>query len=169
MRKPLLLMVLFSPVVIAAEQTSAAMPDVIAMGPQTNLIEALRIPDAATAHIYIYRPPQHTSWGDAAILRLDGKKIVRIGNGKRVSLRLDPGKHILDLNDKLSALALDATPDQRYYIRIDGRLGGCCAFQGKLRRMDIQQGTREYNMQRPVEEKNKMTKSLFDPAVPVNK
>ena len=102
-------------------------------------------------------------WGDAAILRLDGKKIVRIGNGKRVSLKLNPGKHFLDLNDRVSALELDAEPDQQYYVRITERPGGCCTFQGKLRTVDFQQATKEYNTQKPVEEKSKMTKeALFD-------
>ena len=137
----------------------------------TGPIDSPATPDLQHyAHVYIYRPPQHMFWGDAAILRLDGKKIVRIGNGKRVSLKLDPGKHILDLNDRVSTLELDADPDQQYYVRITERPSLCCTFQGKLRTVDLQQGTKEYNKQKPVEEKSKMTKKpLFDLADPVNK
>ncbi len=137
----------------------------------TGPIDNTATPDVQHyAHVYIYRPPQHMFWGDAAVLRLDGKKIVRIGNGKRVSLKLNPGRYVLDLNDRPSALEIDAEPDQQYYVRITERRGGCCTFAGKLKAVDPQEATKEYKKQKPVDEKSKTTNApLFDLADPFNK
>lgn len=137
----------------------------------TGSIDSAATPDVQHyAHVYIYRPPQHKFWGDAALLRLDGKKIVRIANGKHLSLKLKPGKYILDLDDRPSTLVLDVAPDQQYYVRITERSGGCCTFQGKLRSVDSEHGIKEYNKQKPVDEKSKITKEpLFDLTDPVSK
>jgi hypothetical protein len=139
-------------------------PVLAAQGHSSGQIDSPATPDVQDyAHVHIYRPPQHKFWGDAAILRLDDKKIVKIGNGKRVSLKLAPGKHILDLNDRISTFELAVDSDQQYYVRITEMPGGCCAFNAKLRTVDFQQGTKEYNKQKLVEEKSKITKEpLFD-------
>jgi hypothetical protein len=154
--RALLFFLIIVPLLAAQEQRSTATIDSLAAFDVQHY-----------AHVYFYRPPQHMFWGDAAILRLDGKKIVRIGNGKRVSLKLKPGRYVLDLNDRPSALEIDAEPDQQYYVRITERWGGCCTFAGKLKTVDPHEATKEYNKQKPVEEKSKMTREpLFDLAEP---
>lgn len=87
--------------------------------------------------------------------------MVRIGNGRRASIKLTPGTHTVRSDDKSSAITIDAKAGQNYYVRVDEQ-AGFWKGHGKLTMLQPEQGGPEYKMQKPVEEDRKAAKEMIE-------
>jgi hypothetical protein len=97
----------------------------------------------------------------APSIYVDEKQVARLGNGRRVTVRLTPGNHDIRSDDKSSAISLDARVGQEYFVRVDEE-PGFLKGHGKLTMLMPEQGTAEYKLQKPVEEERKFAKDLIE-------
>jgi Protein of unknown function (DUF2846) len=116
--------------------------------------------DSSTSCLRVYRPRRYSGAALAPSIYVDDKQIARVGNGRRVSIRLTPGAHTIRSDDKSSAISLDAKSGQDYFIRIDEETG-FWKGHGKLTLVLPEQGAAEYKLQKPVEETRKITKEMI--------
>jgi hypothetical protein len=116
---------------------------------------------AATAHVLVYRQRRYAGSGLAPSIYIDNKPVVRIGNGRRASVRLAPGLHSIRSDDKSSAISIEAKPGEEYYVRVDEE-PGLWKGHGKLTLVLPEQGRAEYHLQKPVEEDRKLDKELVE-------
>jgi len=107
--------------------------------------------DSKFGYLKVYRARRFTGSGLAPSIYVDEKQIVRVGNGRRCTIKLTPGEHKINSDDKSSAISLDVKAGAEYYIRVDEE-PGFWKGHGKLTMLPTEQGTAEYKMQKPVEE-----------------
>jgi len=107
-------------------------------------------PEAPIARLRVYRPPEFVGGALFPSLYVDGRQVVRVGNGRCVTIRLTPGSHDIKSDDKGSAITLDAKAGQDYFIRVD-EVQGMMKGKGKVTLVPAEQGAPEYNHQRPIE------------------
>jgi hypothetical protein len=142
---------------VPAQQPQAAQPDQAgASAPAKDRAEP------AVAHVLVYRQRRFTGSALAPSVYIDDKQVARIGNGRRVSIRLLPGSHTVRSDDKSSAIAVEAKAGQDYYVRIDEETG-FWKGHGKLTMVMPEQGSAEYKLQKPVEEDRRIAKELIEP------
>lgn len=124
----------------------------------------------ASAHLFVYRQHRYVGAALAPSIFVDDKQVVRIGNGRRASIRLTPGAHTIRSDDKSSAISIDVKAGQDYFVRIDEQTG-FWKGHGRLTMLQPEQGKPEYKMQKPVEEDRKVAKDMIEPdaEVPVSK
>jgi hypothetical protein len=115
----------------------------------------------APAHLHVYRQRRFAGSALAPSIYVDDKQVVRIGNGRRASIRLSPGPHSIRSDDKSSAITLDAKAGQDYFIRVD-EATGFWKGHGKLTLLLPEQGSAEYKLQKPVEEDRKFAKDMIE-------
>ena len=113
------------------------------------------------AHLHVYRARRFTGSALAPSIYVDGHQIVRLGNGRRCTIKLMPGMHIIKSDDKSSAISLDAKSGQDYFVRIDEE-SGFWKGHGKLTLLLPDQGNPEYQLQKPVESERKITPELIE-------
>lgn len=117
--------------------------------------------DSQLAHLRVYRHRRYMGSALAPSIYVDDKQVARIGNGRRVCIRLSPGSHTVRSDDKGSAIALEVKSGQEYYIRVDEETG-FWKGHGKLTMLMAEQGSAEYKLQKPVEEERKMAKDMIE-------
>src|SRR5215470_15903000 len=100
----------------------------------------------APAHLHVYRQRRYVGSALAPSIYVDDKQVVRIGNGRRATIRLAPGPHSIRSDDKSSAISLDAKSGQDYFIRVD-EATGFWKGHGKLTLLMPEQGSAEYKLQ----------------------
>ena len=98
--------------------------------------------------------------GLAPSIFIDDKEVVRIGNGRRATIKLSPGAHTVRSDDKSSAISLDAKPGQEFYVRVDEE-PGAWKGHGKLTLLLAEQGSAEYKLQKPAEENRQLAKDML--------
>lgn len=114
--------------------------------------------DAACRHVY--RQRRYTGSALAPSIYVDDRQVARVGNGRRVRIRLAPASHTIRSDDKSSAISLDTKPGQDYYIRVDEETG-FWKGHGRLTLLLPEQGAAEYKLQKPIEDDRKITKELI--------
>jgi len=114
------------------------------------------------AHLRVYRAHRFGGSGLAPSIYVDDKQVVRIGSGRRCTIKLTPGSHTIRSDDKSSAISLDAKGGQEYYIRVDEE-AGFWKGHGKLTLLAPEQGGPEYKLQKPVEDDRKFAKDMIEP------
>ena len=119
---------------------------------------------AQTAHLRIYRQRRYLGWDLAPSIYVDDQQVVRVGNGRRVSIRLTVGPHSIRSDDKSSAIALEAKAGQEYFVRVDEETG-FWKGHGRLTMLLPEQGVAEYKMQKPLEEGRRIAKHLIEQEV----
>ncbi|MGA9305279.1 MAG: PEGA domain-containing protein [Candidatus Sulfotelmatobacter sp.] len=118
-------------------------------------------PAARFAHLRVYRPRRVTGSALAPSIYVDDREVARVGNGRRISIRLSPGTHNVRSDDKSSAIALDAEAGQEYFVRVDEAVG-FWKGHGKLTLLLPEQGSAEFQMQRPVEDDRRIARDLIE-------
>lgn len=120
-----------------------------------------------SALLHVYRQRRYAGSSLAPSIYVDDKQVARVGNGRRVTIRLTPGSHTVRSDDKSSAISLDAKPGQDYFVRIDEETG-FWKGHGKLTLLLPEQGAAEYKLQKPVEPDRRINKELIveDPEAP---
>jgi hypothetical protein len=113
------------------------------------------------AHLKVYRQRRYMGSALAPSIVVDDKQVVRVGNGRRASIKLTPGTHTIRSDDKSSAVSIDAKPGQDYFIRVDEETGFWKGY-GKLTMLLPEQGRAEFQLQKPVEDDRKFAKDLIE-------
>lgn len=114
----------------------------------------------AIAVLRVYRHRRYVGSALAPSIYVDDKQIARVGNGRRVTIKLAPGPHTVRSDDKSSAISIEAKAGQEYYIRIDEQ-SGFWKGHGKLTLLMPEQGAPEYKLQKPIEEDRKLAKDMI--------
>ena len=128
---------------------------------QTPAATASQAASGDFARLRVYRQRRYAGSALAPSIYVDDKPVARVGNGRRVSIRLTPGSHIIRSDDKSSAISLDAKAGQEYYVRVDESTG-FWKGHGKLTMLMSEQGSPEYKMQKPVEADRKLAKEMIE-------
>jgi hypothetical protein len=108
------------------------------------------------ARVLIYRPHLVPGGGFYPTISIDDKPIVRISNGKRVSVRVSVGPHEVKSDDKTSMISIDAKPGQDYYVSVQEVPGTFPKGKGKLTLVAPEQGRGEYQLTGPVQDERKI-------------
>jgi len=116
---------------------------------------------SGSAHLRVYRAHRYVGAALAPSIVVDGKQVVRIGNGRRATIRLSPGTHSIGSDDKSSSISVDAKSGQEYFVRVDEE-PGMWKGHGKLTMLAAEQGSAEYKLQKPVEEDRKIDKEMIE-------
>jgi hypothetical protein len=114
----------------------------------------------ANAMLRVYRHRRAVGSALAPSIYVDDKQIARVGNGRRVTIKLAPGPHTVRSDDKSSLISIEAKAGQEYYIRID-EAAGFWKGHGKLTLLMPEQGAPEYKLQKPIEEDRKVAKEMI--------
>jgi len=107
-------------------------------------------PDSDSGHLRVYRQRRYVGSALAPSIFVDDKEVARVGNGRRVGVKLSSGTHSIRSDDKSSAITLDVKPGQQYFVRVD-EATGFWKGHGKLTLLLPEQGAPEYKLQKPVE------------------
>lgn len=138
----------------AQQSTAAPLPSAVAPAPNASASAA----DATC--LRVYRQRRYAGSALAPSIYVDDKQIARVGNGRRVSIRLTPGPHTVRSDDKSSAISLDVKPGQDYFIRVD-EATGFWKGHGRLTLVLPEQGSAEYKLEKPIEEDRKVAKEMI--------
>jgi len=113
------------------------------------------------AHLRLYRPRRVTGSALAPSIYVDDREVARVGNGRRISVRLLPGAHNIRSDDRSSAVSLTVEAGQEYFVRVDEEVG-FWKGHGKLTLLLSEQGSAEFKLQRPVEDDRRVAKDLIE-------
>jgi len=147
----------FSTAMLAQEQ---APPNPSAQPTQTPAPAQASSGSSDAACLHVYRQRRYTGSALAPSIYVDDRQIARVGNGRRVTIRLTPAAHTMRSDDKSSAISLDTKAGQDYYIRVDEETG-FWKGHGRLTLVLPEQGAAEYKLQKPIEEDRKINKELI--------
>ena len=116
---------------------------------------------ASVGLLHVYRHRRYVGSALAPSIYVDDNQVARVGNGRRVTVKLTPGVHGVRSDDKSSAVSLDVKPGQEYYIRIDEETGAWKGH-GKLTLLQSEQGKPEYSLAKPVESERRIAKDMLE-------
>lgn len=122
-------------------------------------------PTAATnsefGHLRVYRQRRYVGAALAPSIFVDDNEVARVGNGRRVGIKLSPGSHTIRSDDKSSAITLDVKPGQEYFVRVD-EATGFWKGHGKLTMLLPEQGSPEYKLQKPIETERRVAANMLE-------
>lgn len=135
--------------------------------------QAAATPAPEVARVHVYRARRYAGSALSPTIAVDGKQVARVGNGRRVTIRLTPGPHTIASDDKSSSVSIDAKAGQDYYIRVDEETG-FWKGHGKLTMLLPEQGSAEYKLQKPIESDRRVAADMIeddsgDPPPPTKK
>jgi uncharacterized protein DUF2846 len=146
-----------------AEETPSNKPAESAQDKSVPVESATKTASAVVpAHVYVYRQRRYAGSALAPSIFVDDKQVVRVGNGRRASIRVLPGPHTIRSDDKSSAISIEAKAGQDYFVRVDEETG-FWKGHGKLTLIMPEQGSAEYKLQKPVEEDRKVAREMIEP------
>ncbi len=73
--------------------------------------------------VYIYRPSKMVGGALEPSVFADKAELARMDNGRYLTLKLKPGKHVIQMTDDKKAFAIDMGPGQTYYFRVGIEMG----------------------------------------------
>jgi hypothetical protein len=94
------------------------------------------------AIVYIYRPGKFVGWILEPSVYCDTIELARMDNGRYLTLKLPPGKHVLHMTDTNKGYAMEMEPGQTYYFRVR-IVSGTWKGEGKLSLEDAEKAVRE--------------------------
>jgi len=148
---------------LAISVTTLAQSQPASSSPQTDS-HAVSQPAADTATssalLRVYRARRYVGSALAPTIFVDDKEVVRIGNGRRATIRLTAGTHTVRSDDKSSAISIETKAGQEFYVRVDEETG-FWKGHGKLTLLMPEQGSAEYKLQKPVEQDRQIAKDLL--------
>lgn len=118
-------------------------------------------PAARFAHLRVYRARRVTGSALAPTIYVDDRPVARVGNGRRVTIKLSLGAHTIRSDDKSSEISLDAEAGQEYFVRVDEETG-FWKGHGKLTMLLWEQGNAAFKLQRPVEDDRRLARDLIE-------
>ena len=71
------------------------------------------------ATVYVYRYKQFVGSALEPSVYCDEVQLARMTNGRYFTVKVDPGKHLFNSNDKQAGVELDAKAGQEYFIRVE--------------------------------------------------
>ena len=104
---------------------------------------------AAPVTVFIYRPSKMVGGALEPSVFCDEVELVRMDNGRYVTLKLKPGKHMIRMTDKKKSFAIDMGPGEEYYFRV-GVEAGMWKGQGKLTLEDKEKAAAEIKKLKPI-------------------
>lgn len=150
---------MFSATVLAQQQDSP-----VPSAPPTQPFQAAGASQSSSApdsaRLCVYRARRYAGSALAPSIYLDDKQVARVGNGRRVAIRLTLASHTIRSDDKSSSISLDVKTGQDYFVRIEEE-PGFWKGHGKLTLVLPEQGVAEYKLQKPIEQDRKITKELI--------
>ena len=130
-----------------------------------NVSSPAETPTVATTsevgHLRVYRQRRYAGAALAPSIFVDDKEVARVGNGRRVGIKLSPGSHTVRSDDKSSAIKLDVKPGQEYFVRVD-EATGFWKGHGKLTMLIPEQGSAEYKLQKPIEPERRVSAEMLE-------
>jgi len=112
------------------------------------------------AYLHVYRARRYVGSALAPTVYVDDKPVARIGNGRRVTIKLSLATHSVRSDDKSSVISLDAKAGQDFFVRIDEQTG-FLKGHGKLTLLMPEQGKPEYSLQKAIEPDRKIAKEMI--------
>ena len=100
--------------------------------------------------LHVYRQRRYEGSALSPSIYMDDKQVARVGNGRRVTIKLSPGPHTVRSDDKSSAISLEAKAGQEFYVRID-EATGFWKGHGRLTLVLPEQGVAEFKLEKPIE------------------
>jgi len=94
------------------------------------------------ATVYVYRYKQFVGSALEPSVYCDDTQLARMTNGRYFTVKVDPGKHTFNSNDKQSGIELDVKAGQEYFIRLE-LVPGMMKGHGRLVMMSAEQGAYE--------------------------
>ena len=105
--------------------------------------------DDSKVVVNVYRYKQWTGSALEPPFLVDGVKLAQIDNGTWFKVKLDPGKHTFQSNDKQAGLVLDLKSGEEYYIRME-IAEGVWKGKGRLLLVPKEQGAFEIQKLKPL-------------------
>ena len=100
------------------------------------------LPANRTVELTIYRSRRLMGFGLRPTVRMNGKDLVTVPNGKVFRTRLAPGRYLFDVDGKRSGAELDAKAGEAYFLQVTVE-PGVFAGNGVLTLVAPQQGSFE--------------------------
>ena len=97
---------------------------------------------SSKATIYVYRYKQFVGSALEPSVYCDDVQLARMTNGRYFTVKVDPGKHTFNSNDKQSGIELDVKAGQEYFVRVE-LVAGMMKGHGRLVLMSAEQGAYE--------------------------
>jgi len=104
------------------------------------------------ATVYVYRKKNFNTRNMQPSVYLDGEEVARMDDGKYFAIKLEPGKHRLEVNKGHSGAEIDMKAGEQYYFRIDIK-PGFWKGRGEILYMQKEQGSLEIQKMNPLEDK----------------
>jgi hypothetical protein len=100
--------------------------------------------------VYIYRPDKLLGKALEPSVFCDGVELGRMDNGRYMTLKLKPGKHIVHMTDKKKGFDINMGAGQLYYFRVGIEMG-MWKGQGKLMLKEAEEGAAEIKKLKPLD------------------
>ena len=97
----------------------------------------------------------------APTIYVDDIRVARVGNARRVTIRLSPGPHAVHSDDKDSVIRFEAKAGQEYYIRID-EVPGKWKGHGMINLVMPEEGMPQFEHEQPVELDRRYAKDMIE-------
>ncbi len=75
------------------------------------------------AMVFVYRPSRMVGKALEPSVFADKVEVARMDNGRYFTLKLKPGKHVIQMTDDKKGYAIDMGPGQNYYFRVGIEMG----------------------------------------------
>ena len=105
--------------------------------------------DDSKVVVNVYRYKQWTGSALEPPFLVDGVKLAQIDNGTWFKVKLDPGKHTFQSNDKQAGIEIDLKSGEDYYIRME-IAEGVWKGKGRLLLVPKEQGAFEIQKLKPL-------------------
>ena len=100
--------------------------------------------------VHIYRPSKLLGKALEPSVFCDGVELARMDNGRFLTLKLRPGKHIIHMTDKKKGFEINMGSGQEYYFRVGIEMG-MWKGQGKIMLYENEKGAAEIKKLKPLD------------------
>jgi hypothetical protein len=104
------------------------------------------------AIVHFYRYKQFTGSALEPAVLCDDKEVAKMDNGAYFLALLEPGKHVLQSNDKQSGIEMEFKAGEEYYVRVEIATG-FWKGHGRLVMVPKEQGSFEIKKLKPLQKK----------------
>jgi hypothetical protein len=123
-------------------------------------------PADTPATVYIYRPNKMLGKALEPSVFADGVELARMDNGRFLTLRLAPGRHVIHMTDKKKGYDINFGAGEVYYFRV-GIETGMWKGHGKLVLDENERGAKEVRKLKPLGDDKIKDRTMVAPAPPV--
>lgn len=137
------------------ELKATSVPDAVILA----MVQARSLPSetesvtgSGPAVVYVYRHKNFGTRNMQPSVYVDGVEVARMDDGKFFIIKLDPGKHTVEINKGHSGAEIDMKPGEPYYFRVE-IIPGFWKGRGQITYMQKEQGALELKKMKPLETK----------------